>query len=300
VEIARRLAPQIPEKNFIIEPEKRDTAPAMGLVAAKLFNESPDEPIAFIPSDHFISDKQKFVRILKKAEELIRETGKLLDIAVSPSFPSTVLGYTRIGNLFVSDEGVEVFEFLGHKEKPDFETAQKYLLAGDYLWHANYYMWTPKLILEAFNRYSPAHGAELQKIGAAVKVDDREALAEAFRRMEKISFDYAVTEKIDPRDVLIVKGEFGWSDVGAFDMLYDSQKAKADADKNVWNGDWRGHDTSGCLIYGRPDKVIATVGVDDLVIVDTPDALLICPKSRSQDVKKIVEILKAENKFKHL
>lgn len=298
--LAKKLAPQIAKSNYIIEPERRDTAPAMGLIAASLFVKDSDEPIAFIPSDHFIGNRRKFLKVLKVSENLIRKTGKMLDIAVPPSFPSTVLGYTKIGKLYQEESGVEVYQFLGHKEKPAFELAKKYLQNDSYLWHASYYMWTPRKILEAFDLHSPEHGKILRKIVDLLKQKNQSAAEKEFQKLPKISFDYAVTEKINPKDVLIVKGDFGWSDVGAFDVLHEAQKTKADDAQNVVRGNWEGEDTANCLIYGNGEKLVTTLGVNDLIIIDTDDALLVCNKSKAQDVKKIVEKLKQKSKHKHL
>ena len=294
---ARALAPEIPLGNYIIEPEKRDTAPAMGLVAAKLFKSFPDEPVAYIPSDHYIGDVKRFVAMIKKADAMIRETGKMLDIAVTPTFPSTALGYTRVGKKMSGEESIEVYEFLGHAEKPEFETAKKYLEQGDYLWHASYYMWTPRKILEAFDKYSPEHGTRLREIS---KAGDEETTRKNFSAMPQISFDYVVTEKIDPANILIIKGDFGWSDVGTFDILYDAQKAKVDEAGNLSFSNFIGREASGCLIYGRPEKMITVVGVEDLVIVDTDDALLVCPKSKAHEIKKVVQSLKENKKESYL
>lgn len=295
--LAKELVPIIPAGNYIIEREKRDTAPAMGLAAVKLLKDFPDEPIAYIPSDHYIADKQKFMKIILMADEIIKKTGKMIDIGVHPEFPSTVLGYTKIGKPSPESNGLDIFEFIGHTEKPDFETAKKYLEAGDYLWHASYYMWTPRKILESFEKYSPAHHAALMRIFSAQNSAEEQT---AFSEMTKISFDYAITEKIAPSDVLIIKAEFGWSDVGAFDVLYEAQKRQADESGNVIFADWEGSDTSSCLVYGEPGKKIATVGVDDLAIVDSKDALLVCRKSKAQEVKKIVEKLKNKNQNTYL
>ena len=294
---AKELVPIIPAENYIIEPEKRDTAPAMGLAAVKLLKNFPDEPIAFIPSDHYIADRQKFMKIIQHSEIIIRQTGKMLDIGVMPQFPSTVLGYTKIGEPSDRSNGIDIFEFLGHTEKPDFETAKKYIESGEYLWHASYYMWTPRKIIEAFEKYSPAHHSSLMKIFNAQNAEEERA---AFSEMTKIAFDYAVTEKISPSDVLIIKADFGWSDVGAFDVLYEAQKRQSDESGNVVFADWEGADTSNCLIYGETGKKIATIGVDDLAIIDTSDALLVCRKSKAQEVKKIVEKLKNKNQNNYL
>lgn len=289
---AQALAPMIPNENYIIEPEKRDTAPAMGLVAAFLYNKAPDEPFVYAPADHFIGDEQKFLRCLKAAEKMILETGKMLDIAVWPTFPSTVLGYTHIGKRIAEADDIEIFEFLGHAEKPQFEIAKEYLKQGDYLWHANYYMWTPRKILEAFEKHSSKHHALLKGITASYQEKRIENIDNLFSQMEKISFDYAITEKIEPDEVLIIKGDFDWSDVGAFDVLYEAQKANVDENDNVVFGNMIAEDTTDCLVYGKQDKIVATVGLSDLVIVDTDDVLLICPKGKAQEVKKIVEKLK--------
>ncbi len=297
---ARRIVPDILEENYIIEPEKRDTAPAMAFVAAKLSVEYPDEPIAFIPSDHYIGDTKKFIQIIKSADDLIRKTGKMIDIAVWPTFPSTALGYTRIGEKIESNNGVEVYQFKGHTEKPEFEVAQKYLAEGDYYWHANYYMWTPRNIIKAFEKYSPGLYLYLEQIVESLKQNDQSKASWAFAQMEKISFDCAITEKIDFAQVLIVKSDFGWSDVGAFDVLYEAQKSKSDESGNVVCGRYVNKDSSNCLIYGGNEKIIVGIGLEDLVIVDTPDVLLVCPKSKAQKVKSIVKKMKENNLEQYL
>ncbi|MFA6296098.1 MAG: sugar phosphate nucleotidyltransferase [Patescibacteria group bacterium] len=298
--IIKKIFPKVSKENIIIEPEKRDTAPAMGFVAAYLDNKFPNDPMVFIPSDHYIADVKKFIQSLKLASKFIEKTGKMMDIAITPNFPSTVLGYTHIGKKSQETNGIKIYEFKGHVEKPDYKTAERYLKAGDYLWHANFYMWTPKLFLEAYKKYSPIHYKSLAKIKEYLKNKDLKKADDEFKKMPKDSIDYAITEKMDPKDVLIIKGEFGWSDIGAWDVLYDQLSKEQDASKNMVKAVWEGLDTTGCLVYGPKDKIIATIGVDDMIIIDTPDALLVCPQSRAQDVKKIVESLKAKKKEKYL
>ncbi len=294
----KKELPNFSEDHYIIEPALRDTAPAMGFVAAYLATIDPDEPMAFIPSDHHVGDLEKFLRSIREAEKAILETGKLLDISVYPTSPTTTLGYTKVGKLVRESNGVEFFEFLGHKEKPDHETAKKYLKEGNYLWHANYYMWTPKKFLEAYEKYSPGHHkilAEIQKL-FETKGKEKE-IEELYGKMEKISIDYAITEKMDPKELMIIKGDFDWDDIGAWDTLHQNMLASSDEYSNVVMGSKHENlDTSGSLIYGPKGKMIATIGIDDLVIVDTEDALLVSTKSRAQDVKKIVEKLKEKEK----
>jgi len=289
-----------PEKNLIIEPEKRDTGPAMGYAAMILSLKFPDEPIIFVPSDHYIYDLKKYLSCLRVASKLIKEEGKLIDIAIPATFASTVLGYTQVGKVYKEINGVEVYRFRGHTEKPDFRTAKKYLAAGNYWWHGNCYMWTPAKFLGAYEKYAPNIYRGLMKVKEAYLNKDEKNIKIEYSKLEKISIDYAITEKIDPAKVLIIKGEFGWSDIGAWDVVFDKLSGKHDENKNLIKGLWAGLDTTGSLVYGSQEKIIATVGVDDLIVVDTPDALLICPKSRAQDVKKIVEKLAAEKKKDYL
>ncbi len=290
--LLRAVLPEVSSDQFIVEPERRDTAPAIGYVAAVLSRVAPDEPIMFVPSDHLIANEELFLQTVVVAGELVKERGVMVDIAVPALFPSTVLGYTRVGEIMEERHGVSVYSFRGHKEKPDFATAKRYLKDPSYFWHASYFTWTPAKILAAFDSHAPAMGKTLRQMVTARDEAEEYGL---FHELDKISFDYAVVEKLSPKEVLILKGEFGWSDVGAWDMFAHHNKHQEDADQNiVLAKHWVGLDTSGCLIHSASDKLIATLGIDGLVIINTPEALLICPKSRAQDVKKIVEQLKVQ------
>ena len=292
-ESVREILPDFSQKNIIVEPDMRDTAAAMGYVCSFLSTIDPDEPVAFIPSDHYIRDNDIFQKALEVAEGKIRKTGKLLDIGIIPEYPSTALGYTKVGKRLEDVEGIKLYEFLGHKEKPTFPKAQKYLRSGNYLWHGNFYMWTPRLFLKAFKRYAPDVYAPLSRIAELFKErasDDK--IAKEYSQIPKIMIDYAITEKMDPKDVLIIRGEFGWSDIGSWDVLHEKLIATADERGNLVKGDWIGIDTTQSVVYSYSGKIVATIGVDDMVIVDTQDALLVCPKGRAQDVKNIVEDIK--------
>jgi mannose-1-phosphate guanylyltransferase len=293
VEEIKEILPNFPKENIIVEPEKRDTAPAMGFNAVHLGLRDMDEPMVFVASDQQIGKVNDFLNCLDQAEKVINETGKMLDISIYPTEPNTALGYTKVGKKVEEKDGVEFYEFLGHKEKPDFETAKRYLKEGDYFWHANYYMWTPRKFMEAYEQYAPEMHKTLKEIEVELKGEARQdKVTELYGQMEKISIDYAIAEKMNPKDVLIIKGEFGWRDIGTWDTLYENLLPQSDEQKNVIKADSIAIDTNGSMIYGKQDKVIATIGVDDMLIVDTDDALLVCPKSRAQDVKKVIEKLK--------
>ncbi len=288
--------PEIDDGHILIEPEKRDTGPAMGYVAALLGLDDPDEPIVFIPSDHYIRDEERFLESLRVGESLILQTGKLLDIGIEPSFPSTVLGYTKIGDAYATVDGVDVFAFAGHTEKPPYDVAKTYLEDGSYLWHANYYMWTPKAFLSAFDTHAPELGEGLRKIQDAALKEDAAELARVYASLPKISFDYAVTEHMGADEMLVIKGDFGWSDIGAWDTLYDRL---SDDGQSVTKGNVVLLDTTESLVYAPEDKLVAVIGLDKVVVVDTGDALLVCRHGDAQRVKEIVSHLK-DNGHEHL
>ena len=290
------LLPDFPVSNIIIEPNKRDTAPAMGYAALRLSLEDENEPIAFIPSDHYVGQVEKFIKAIQIAEEVIKKTEKLLDISIHPTSPNTALGYTKISKRVMEKDGIEFYQFEGHTEKPNFKMAQKYLEDGNYLWHANYYMWTPKLLLKAYKEHSPKIYADLMKIKEAIKKEDKTEVDKIYSQMEKISIDYAIMEKMAPENVLIIKGDFDWKDIGAWDTLHENLMTKTDEKRNLVRGERLNIQTSNSIIYGEDSKLIATVGLDDVVIVDTEDALLVCSKSKAQDIKKVIEELEIRGK----
>lgn len=298
--IAKKILPEIPTKNFIIEPEKRDTGPAMAFAAAYLsVVADPNEPMAFIASDQYIKNPKLLVKCLKEAEKIIKKTNKMLDIAITPDFPNINLGYTKIGKLYKDIDGIKFYNFAGHTEKPDLATAKKFLKSKNYLWHANFFMWTPKLLLSAYKKYAPEIYNPITKVIEGFKKKNKKMVEKAFSQTEKISIDYAVAERMDPKDVLIIKGEFGWSDIGSWNMLYDQLNDNVDSNKNLLKGNIVHKDTKNCLIYGQK-RLIAAAGIDNIVIVDTPDALLVCSKDQAHLVKKIVEILEQEERKKYL
>lgn len=290
-ELIKETFPAVEDDHILVEPAKRDTGPAMGLVAARLAMSDPDEPVVFVPSDHYIQNEELFLRCLAVGERLIKQTGKLLDIGIAPEFPSTALGYTKVGDKVQTIDGVEVFEFIEHKEKPHYDLAKYYLEDGSYLWHANYYMWTPRGFMEAFAKHNPRMGEILQAIQRAWQAGQREEVVKLYEMLPKDSIDYLITEKMGPGEMLVLRGDFGWSDVGAWDTLYDRLSGERE---NLTKGRCVTIDTRQSLIYGPEDKLIAVVGMDDVVVVDTQDALLVCRRSQAQRVKDIVKRLKEE------
>ncbi len=299
VDSIKETFPEVEDDHIIIEPAKRDTGPAMGFAAAILELSAPDEPIVFIPSDHWIGDEESFLNCLRVGDRLIQKTGKMLDIAIAPSFPSTVLGYTRIADKYDTIDGVEVYNFANHVEKPDYDTAKKFLEDGSYLWHASYYMWTPQKFMASLEKHAPAIGQVLRAIQEKLKAGDRAGIDELFTEVPAISIDYAMTEKMDPEEVLIIKGDFGWSDIGAWDTLHSQQVADDNASKNVVKGQVVAIDSENNLFYASQERTIGAVGVSDLVVVDTGDVVLVCDKNKAQRVKELIAEIKQQG-LEHL
>lgn len=295
VPFVKKQLSEIKSSHYIIEPEKRDTGPAMGFVAATFLKSFPNEPIAYIPADHIVKNQGIFLRSLRVAEEIIKEKGQLVDIGVVPLFPNTNLGYTHIGKNATRHEGITLYDFLGHTEKPKYETAKKYIESKEYLWHASYYMWTPAKILEAFASLAPDIHKHLKAIADAWETGkQKKVLEEEYSQIEKISFDYAIMEKIPHDQVLIIKADFFWSDIGMWGSVKKLQEENAE--DNVVKGEHVIIDSEDCLIYGKKDKMIATLGLKDIVIIDTDDALLVADKSRDFEIKKIIEKLTEEGR----
>lgn len=279
------------ETRLFIEPCPRDTASGMTFAACKLCQEAPDIPLLFIPADQAISNEELFLDCLEAAAELIRKTGKLIDIGIEPRFPAVTLGYTHIGPKVSECRGIEIFEFQGHTEKPNYEKAKQFLESGEYLWHANYYSWTPRLWIEAMRRYAPGILENVQKAIAASENGDQGLAKEIFSKIEPAMIDYAMMEKIDPENVLIVRGTFPWSDVGSWSEYYELKKDEYDEDLNLKEGKVISLETSGSLIKNKTKRLVAAFGLENIVIIDTEDALLVCPRSKASDLKKLLNEL---------
>lgn len=288
--VREQTAGKIPSSHIILEPALRDTAPSIGLAATYLGKKHPKEVMAIIYADHLIQKKEEFIKKIKVAEKLAREENSLNIIEVKAKFPNVNLGYVKIGKMLKELNGVEVFAFEKFTEKPDLKTAIGFLNSYKYLWNTGLYVWRIETILNKFKKHLPGTYSNLQKIQKSIGTkNEKTVIQKLYPLCDKISIDYGIMEKIDPKEVRIIPAELGWSDVGTWDSIF-SELVQGN-DNNLIKAKHVGIDTQGSLIYGTKDKLIATIGVKDLVIVETNDAILICDKKRSHDVKKIVEKL---------
>jgi len=293
--VVREILPELPEENIIIEPDKRDTASAIGLAAAVLQKRFPNSVMGMFAADHLIKKPENFIRALGVAEQAASEGDKTVLFGAKPTFPSTELGYIRTGSEIKNGSETAVHTFKGFQEKPDLKTAKQYFQSLDYLWNMGNFVFRTDFILNLYKEYLPQSYELLMEIQKAWDTDEQtKVLNKLYPQLEKISIDYAIMEKVDQSKVLVIPVDMGWSDVGNWAVLKD--ELAGDEKANIIHANHLGIDSSGLLVYGDPRKLIATIDLEDMLVVDTEDALLICPKSSASKVKDVVEKLKKEGR----
>lgn len=290
--------PGLPAENVLVEPARRNTAPCIGLAATVIRQRDPEATMAVLPSDHLVVDVDGFRRA-SLAAAAVAERGYLVTLGISPGSPNTGYGYIQRGQALEPADELEVFAVRRFTEKPDEETARCFVDSGEYYWNAGIFFWRAGRILEEIARWLPALHAELQAVGQAWGTPRQAAALEtAWARVPQTSIDFGVMEKAEQVAVLPV--DIGWDDVGSWATL--AQLLTRRDGENLVHGAGR-HllvDTSGTYVHTVAGRVVATVGVRDLIIIDTPDALLVCDKSEAQAVKKIVEQLEAQGLEEYL
>ena len=283
----RMAVPQLPAKNILAEPVGRNTAPCIGWAALHVHRRDPQGVMVVLPADHAVSNPEAFRAILERAAGAAAE-GHLCTVGITPNHPETGYGYIEVGD----EHTPGIHEVVRFVEKPDRPTAEQYHAGGRHVWNSGMFFFTAATILAAIERHMPELYAGLEEIRAAIEADrEDEAVAEVYGRIKGESIDYGIMEKAER--ILVCPGEFGWNDVGSWAAAYELREDKADDDGNVALADLIGVEAKGCLAWTDPKKTVALVGVEDLVVVDTEDALLVCPRDRAQDVKKVVNALKA-------
>jgi mannose-1-phosphate guanylyltransferase len=279
----RESLPTLPPAHLVIEPTARNTAPAIGLAAVEVSREDPSATLVVLPSDHHIADPAAFLAALRTAVR-VAEGGDLVTLGIPPTRPETGYGYLRRGKL--REKGVYAVE--AFVEKPDAATAEKYLRDPAYSWNAGIFVFRADALLEAIRQHLPSVDEELARIAR-----DPGALAEAFPKVPSISIDYGVMEKAK-RIALVDPGPIGWSDVGSFAAL--SEVRPLDARGNALSGDALAIDSDRCVVLSEGGRLIAVVGLHDLCVIDSGDAVLVVPKDRAQDVRKVVDELRARGR----
>ena len=280
--------------NVLIEPIGRNTAACIALAAIHISRINPDEPIAILPADHFVSDVEAFANTIEAGGE-IASKGNLVTIGIAPTRAETGYGYLEIGQEVDSVRGIRCFRMMRFEEKPDAGTAQKFSSSGRHLWNGGIFVFTARTILRELRACLPALASEFDALDAAIGTPDyARALRTAYERVESISIDYGVMERTKA-SVYALKATFDWSDVGSWQALYELRVGEADEARNLLLGNVRTIDSNSNLVYSNGNRLITLLGVDDLMIVDTGDVLMVGKLNRSQDVKRLTELIKLEN-----
>ncbi|HBE9335071.1 mannose-1-phosphate guanylyltransferase [Clostridioides difficile] len=282
------------DSNILPEPCARNTAAAIGFAAFNIMKKYGDGVMCVYPADHYIKDEKEFKSILEKAIYIAENNDKLVTIGITPTFPSTGYGYINFNREnTIEDVAYEVVEFV---EKPNYEIAKEYVNSKKYVWNSGMFVWKVSKILEDFKRYLPKVYEKLEDISKYLGTkEEMEKIKEIYPTIQSISIDYGIMERSN--DVIVVPGDFGWNDVGSWDSL--GAIYPTDDEGNIKRGENITIDTKNSIIYSD-DKLISTIGISDLIVVSTNDAVMVCRKDKAQDVKKIVEQLKEEDRQEYM
>jgi mannose-1-phosphate guanylyltransferase len=290
---ARKLLPRLPRESFLVEPEGRNTAPALMLATAKVWLENPEAVVMVLPADHLIRDEARFLKRMRAGVAAAARERSLIIFGIPPTYPATGFGYIRhdrgAGRTI---DGTAFYPVRGFKEKPGLAQADEYLASGDYAWNSGMFLWRAGVFAEKLERFAPELTPAWTAIVAALRSRSASKLKAAYRLAPALSIDYALMEKAE--GALVADGDFGWSDVGAWSTL--AEIWPRDRAGNAVRGDIVALDAKDCIVW-NPGRLTALIGVRDLIVVDTGDALLVCDAALDQKVKDVVEALKKTKKF---
>jgi mannose-1-phosphate guanylyltransferase len=296
--VARQL-PAVPGENILVEPSPRDSCAAVALAAAVIARRDQHAVMAVFPADHLVGDTVRFTEVARAAMA-VASAGYLATIGITPTRPETGYGYLHTGTPLGEVSGASrVSEF---REKPSYDVAVEYLKSGHHLWNAGMFMWRVSVFLGELARQRPALHERITRIAAAWDNPSRETvLAEEWPHLEKISVDYAVMEGAAAAGrVATVPGDFGWNDVGDFHTLGDVLPADDDGNVVIGPGETLTVDSEHNVLVPQGGRLVAVLGVRDLVVVDTGDVTLVCHRDRAQDVKKLVDQLRDRGDTQHI
>jgi len=296
--LLRRELPGVPRNNFIAEPQGKNTAPCIGLAALEVIRRDPDAVMIVLPADHWVADVGAFRKTLKSAVELAAETDQLITIGIKPDYPETGYGYI-MKNGAIGPKSATAFVVKRFVEKPSLPAARR-LMRQHALWNSGIFIWKAATLLAALRRYQPEIYQSLEKINKAAAAYSltssaprlRKAIANQYNQMPNLSIDYAVMESAGAEGkVLTLEAQFGWSDVGSWAAVH--RMMPKDRNGNAGQSRWLGVGTNNCLIHA-PNRLVVLLGIENTVIVDTPDALLVADLQRSQEVREVVDALNRE------
>lgn len=297
--LLQKQCPEIPKKNFLLEPMPRGTASVVGLAATVLGKRDPKAVMAILTADHIIKNETGFRSLLKTAYDVAMDN-YLVTLGITPSHPATGYGYIHQGEVLGSYRDREVYQVLQFTEKPDKTKAEKMLTSGNYAWNSGMFVWQIKTILDEFSRQMPNLASMLEKIAHAWgTAKEAEILHQVWPTIKPETIDYGIMENAE-RVAVIPAKELGWSDVGSWGALFDVL-AESEEDNVVKGGEHISLNSKGTLVHAVDNpRAVFTIGLENVIIVDTGDILLICKKEEAQRVREIVKLLKNQKNKAYL
>jgi mannose-1-phosphate guanylyltransferase len=297
--IAEQL-PDLPQSALLLEPCKRDTAPCIALAAAHLMKRDPDAVMAVMPSDHVIGPAERFQQAIQLAADLVAASpDRIVTLGIRPTYPAESFGYIERGERLETDSSdlaASVFRVARFREKPKAEAAREFLASGNFYWNAGIFVWRAATILDYLARLQPELYARIKSIAATIGTNDYQATLEReFAAIKGISIDYAVMEHAT--DIVVIEAPFNWDDVGSWQSL--ARLSPADADGNTISGKHLGINTRGTIVRSDGEHLVVTIGLDDCIVVHTPDATLVARKQDEESVREVARQL-AERGWREL
>lgn len=291
----RKEVPCIPGQNVIVEPSGRGTGPCIGLMALLIHHRDPDAIMVAMPADHVIADETGFIKTLECAIEAAQD-GHLVTFGIVPGYAETGYGYIQRGGVLNTACAQPVYRVQRFAEKPDLDTARHFVASGEYYWNSGIFVWRVATILQAMRELLPDLYSQLVKIEQALGTPhEGQVIRQAWSEVDPVSIDVGIMEKAD--DVVVVPADIGWNDVGCWTSVAGLQTA--DEGNNIAVGEHIALDCHDTYIRSS-GRLVAALGLEGMIVIDTGDAVLVCPKSKAQDVKKIVQQLKDEGKTQYL
>ena len=296
--VLEEQTPMLPKENLIYEPIGRNTLPCIGLAAMYAEKENADGIMVVSPSDHLIENNELFKDTVLAAAKIADERDGIVTIGITPDYPATGYGYVQTDEDITGSEAIRQFKVERFVEKPNEETATGYLEKGGFYWNSGLFVFKVSVFLKAVEEFAPELYADLRKIQADLGTPQfDQTLDTIYRAVESISVDYGIMEHA--KNIYLVEGNFDWNDLGSWESVYLADKEK-DENGNAGAGETLFLDTKNSYVFAEDDNVVAVVGLDDVIVVKDGNTTLVCKRENAEDIKKIVEQLKAENKAQYL
>ncbi len=294
--IVRQQLDWLPNENYVGEPVGKNTAPAVGVIATLIARKDPNAVILVTPADHVIQKEKQFRRILQVAEQIASEGPNVVTIGIKPTHAHTGYGYIQMSENYRTIDEIEVHDVVSFKEKPDLKTAEEYVASWHYVWNSGMFVWSAKTIMDLYRDHAPDIYKLLPRYDSAIgTAEESRTFEEIYDAFPSISVDYAILERA--ANIRVIPAAIGWNDVGTWASLHEIMDT--DEDGNAVVGNHAGIDSHNCLIHS-PHRLMATIGLDNMIVVDSGDVVLVMPSGRSQDIKYLLDELKKEGKGKYL